>query len=373
MNGGRESRGPDDMSSNGSPTPPAVTVLLCVFNGETHLREAVDSVLAQTFGALELLVVDDASTDATASILASYADPRLRIIRNSENLGLTRSLNLGLREARGTYVARQDADDLSHRQRIEKQFAFLQRNPEVPLVGTQFISIDARGRRRPPHLWTKCLTSLGILWQFLLENPFVHSAVMFRRDVVLHELGGYDERYRTSQDYELWSRLARRYPLRNLRESLVRFRSSAGSISSGYSTDAISSVRGLVIANRIAILGDDSLAEAGLDTMLAATNPRHPSELPSRESFTRDVHALYDRFIEVYPEARGIAEIRAHVASVLARVAIAYAREAPLAMLGMHAESLRWSPSTFAVASMRYLATSVAGARRPIRRAAKPV
>lgn len=359
------------MSSNGSTTPPAVTVLLCVFNGEAHLREAVDSVLAQTFGALELLVVDDASTDATASILASYSDPRLRIISNSENLGLTRSLNLGLRAARGMYVARHDADDLSHPRRIEKQFAFLQRNPEVPLVGTQFISIDDRGRRRPPHLWTKCRTSVGILWQFMFENPFVHSAVMFRRDIVLQELGGYDESYRTNQDYELWSRMARRHPLRNLGESLVRFRSSAGSISSGYSAEAINRVRGLLIANRIAILGDGALAEAGLDTMLDATNPKHPSELPARESFTRAVHALYDRFIEVHPEARGVAEIRAHAASLITRVAIAYAREAPLAMLGMHAESLRWSAATFAVASARFLAMSVAGARRPIRRAAK--
>jgi len=127
---------------------PAVTVLMGVYNGELFVRDAIDSILAQSYRDFELLVVDDGSTDTTPAILASYDDSRLRVLRNEENIGLTRSLNRGLRAARGGLIARQDADDLSLPNRLARQVTFLESHPDVVLLGTQFVSLGA-WRHRP--------------------------------------------------------------------------------------------------------------------------------------------------------------------------------------------------------------------------------
>jgi glycosyltransferase involved in cell wall biosynthesis len=124
---------------------PQVTVLLCVWNGEPHLKAAVDSILAQTFHDFEFLIIDDASTDGTPKFLASLTDPRVRVVRNETNLGLTRSLNRGLKLARGELIARQDADDWSTPDRLELQLPFLRANPPVVAVGAQAQLIDGNG------------------------------------------------------------------------------------------------------------------------------------------------------------------------------------------------------------------------------------
>src|ERR1043166_4865427 len=108
---------------------PAVTVLMSVYNDEKYVREAIDSILAQSFRDFELLVIDDGSTDRTPAILASYDDRRLRVLRNNENIGLTRSLNAGIGAARGPLIARQDADDISYPQRLARQGGVMKRHP----------------------------------------------------------------------------------------------------------------------------------------------------------------------------------------------------------------------------------------------------
>ena len=108
---------------------PKVSVVMSVYNGERYLREAVDSILGQTFGAFEFVIVDDASTDETPLILSGYTDPRIVFLRNDENLGLTRSLNVGLKMACGEYIARQDADDISLPNRLERQVGLLDEQP----------------------------------------------------------------------------------------------------------------------------------------------------------------------------------------------------------------------------------------------------
>src|SRR3990170_6306785 len=103
---------------------PEITVLMSVYNGERFLREAIESILNQTYRDFEFLIINDGSTDSSREIILSYNDPRIRLIDNELNIGLTRSLNKGLRLARGKYIARQDADDISFRKRLEKQVAF---------------------------------------------------------------------------------------------------------------------------------------------------------------------------------------------------------------------------------------------------------
>src|SRR5258705_775698 len=117
-----------------SPPSPQVSVLLPVWNGERHLAAAIESVLGQSFTDFELLIVDDGSTDGSAALIRRYGDERIRLFENEKNLGVTRSLNLGLAQARGRYVARMDADDLSAPERLARQVAFLDSHPEVALV-----------------------------------------------------------------------------------------------------------------------------------------------------------------------------------------------------------------------------------------------
>jgi Glycosyl transferase family 2 len=207
---------------------PAVSVLMAMYNAAAHLRAAVTSVLAQTFTNFEFVIVDDGSTDDSAAIVEGFDDPRIRLIRNAENKGQTACLNQGLVLARGEWIARQDADDLSDPGRLARQMACLQAHPKTVLLGSAGRQIDGDGRalgevRLPVEPWE-------IRWLNFFDNSFLHSAVIFRTAVVRDGFGGYDERYRCSQDYALWSQLARQWPVANLPESLIALRVHAASM-----------------------------------------------------------------------------------------------------------------------------------------------
>ena len=200
---------------------------MAVHDGERHLRAALESVLAQTFGDFELVVVDDGSTDSSRAIVDSYGDPRIRLLANETNIGLTRSLNRGLAACRGRYVARQDADDLSRPERLARQVELLDRRPDVALVASGYTRIDDEGREtgdRPVPL-----DATAIRWRLLFLNAFAHSSVTLRGDVVA-ALGGYDESVHYAQDYELWSRIAERHGVAALPERLASYRRSAESM-----------------------------------------------------------------------------------------------------------------------------------------------
>ena len=204
---------------------------MAVHNGERHLRESVESLLAQTMEDFELLVVDDGSTDGSRGILDSYGDARIRVLTNEQNLGLTPSLNRGLREARSSYVARQDADDLSEPQRFQRQCELLDRRPDVALVASHYRRIDDDGRSTGDRVVP--LETLDIRWRLLFLNAFAHSSVMFRRSVAL-DLAGYDERFRYAQDYDLWSRVAERHDVAAVPETLVSYRRSSDSMTATF-------------------------------------------------------------------------------------------------------------------------------------------
>jgi glycosyltransferase involved in cell wall biosynthesis len=203
---------------------PALTVLMPVFNGARYLRASIDSVLGQTFEDFELLIVDDASTDESLAIARSYTDHRLRVIAHDRNRGLSASLNHGLEVAATEFIARQDQDDLSSPARLAAQHAFLQDHPDVALLGSQALVIDAGGRPLAPI--DRCLEAVTIRWYGLFDNPFVHSSVMFRRSVAL-QYGGFEG---FSQDWALWSRIMDRHGVANLRERLVTYRAHESSI-----------------------------------------------------------------------------------------------------------------------------------------------
>jgi len=200
---------------------PRVSVLMTMFNAAAYLQAAIESLLAQSYRDFELIIVDDGSTDESAAVAESLTDPRLRLVRNPANRGQNACLNQGLALARGEFVARQDADDLSRPDRLEKQARFLETHPEIALLGANAEEIDGSGR--PLGRTDLPRDTLAIRWGNLFFNSFLHSAVMFRTNVIRGEFGGYDEDF-WCQDYALFSRVARRHAVANLAEPLISLR-----------------------------------------------------------------------------------------------------------------------------------------------------
>lgn len=207
---------------------PKVSVVMSVYNGERYLREALESVLDQTLKHYEFLIVDDGSTDKTWDILTSYDDARVQLYRNPRNIGLTPSLNSALSLARGVYIARQDADDVSLPTRLEQQAAFLDQYPQVGLLGTAYQLIDARGNIKSEGCGP--VTDTEIRWRMLFSNAFAHPSVMFRRGLLAH-CEGYDQALPYSQDYDLWARMLQYTQGANLRTPLIAYRAHASSVS----------------------------------------------------------------------------------------------------------------------------------------------
>lgn len=208
---------------------PKVSVILPTYNAATHLGKAINSVLGQTFEDFELIIVNDGSTDNTLDVLGQYSDTRI-IVLTQENLGLPRALNNGIAAARGTYLARQDADDISLPQRLEKQVNFLDKHPDYAMVGgwTQIITPDGPTQRQHTHPASNGQLQI----QLLMNNQFVHSAVMLRASC-LDTTGRYSEdpEHFPPEDYDLWLKIAQHFLVANMPEVLLQYLELPSSIS----------------------------------------------------------------------------------------------------------------------------------------------
>ncbi len=201
---------------------PRVTVLMAVYNGERFLRQAIESILAQTFTDFELLIVDDGSTDRTPDIIRSYRDPRIRVMRHESNRGVAYTRSCALPLARGEYVAVLDADDVSYPHRLETQVAYLDAHPDIVLLGSSCEYINEQGGIiHTVHV--RSTDPLSIRWRLLFGNCITHSTVMYRSLRVL-ELGGYNDSVFAGEDYDLYVRLAVNHRIAQLDEVLVQHR-----------------------------------------------------------------------------------------------------------------------------------------------------
>lgn len=298
---------------------PMVTVLMPVYNGERYLRYAVDSILNQTFKDLEFLIIDDGSTDTSREIIRSYADPRIRLIENVKNQGLIKTLNRGLELAQGTYIARQDQDDVSHLQRLEKQVNFFTAHPGVVLAGTQVNSMDQYGRTSRPFGCCVLKSEIAIRWQSMFDNPFVHSSVMMRTDVVRRE-GGYDEHFVACEDFEFFSRLTYTYQTSNLSEVLLDYRYHADSITS-HCTKEHNLLIGEILQRTLARYLKGAVPPQWVKTWLAVNNPHNFSFVPSGNDIAQGIRSFHRCFAEKYPDAHSNVEIRSHIARIGIRIA----------------------------------------------------
>jgi glycosyltransferase involved in cell wall biosynthesis len=199
---------------------------MSVYNDKKYLAQAIESILAQTFGDFEFLILDDASTDGSAAIIESYAekDRRIRILANPKNIGLGASLKKGVEAAGGEFIARMDADDISPKDRFQKQVDYLTKHPDIKILGGDHTIIDDEGSPISKLFYPK---SSGLMrWNMLLGNGLIVSngATMMRKEFI-EMIGGYSA-YRAAQDYELWTRLLEYepFPIANMADIILYYR-----------------------------------------------------------------------------------------------------------------------------------------------------
>lgn len=210
---------------------PLISVVMPVHNGLPHLHAAIESILTQSLADFEFICIDDASTDGSAELLASVQDKRVHLVRNRQQTGLSVVLNRALRLARGVYWARMDADDISLPNRLEQQAAFLNDHPEISLVGAWAKTIGLAEEQT----WKMSSNPAAVKAELLFNSPFVHSAIMLRRQDFLQARLRYNPSVVRAQDFDLWERASQKLKMANLPKVLQRYRIHAAQVGQKYS------------------------------------------------------------------------------------------------------------------------------------------
>lgn len=249
---------------------PLVSMIVSTHNDALYIQAAIDSILGQTFTDFELILIDDASTDATPQLLAQQTDPRLIVLRNEQNLGLTRSLNRGLEAAQGRYIARMDADDIAvPLDRLEKQVAFMESHPTVGMICGNMASIRPDGTflDEGKPVYSRAAGSHAYLrWCLLWGNPISHITVLIRREVLTRHHLHYQPEFNTAEDYDLWSRLSHMTELVRMQEIWAHRRVLTTSVSNTRFAEQMALTEQIMEREMGLLLGyaPDSMAAKGL-------------------------------------------------------------------------------------------------------------
>ncbi len=213
---------PSDADRIEKMSTPSVSVVMSVFNGELFLREAVESVLGQDFGDFEFIIINDGSTDSSGIILDSYkaTDDRVRVY-HQENRGLVASLNRGCEVAQGKYIARMDADDISIKERLTWQFEFLEKHPDISVVGGAVALINSKGE--PIGKYRAPITGPGLKAALLDHCALIHPTVLMRNEAFA-AVRGYRKALVDAEDWDLWLRMADHFELTNLKQVVLKYR-----------------------------------------------------------------------------------------------------------------------------------------------------
>ena len=293
---------------------PRVSVVTPAYNAAPYLQQALDSMLGQTFTDFEMIVVDDASSDATLEILVANRDPRLRVVRNAQNLGVVGSRNRGMSLARGALIAPFDADDVSLPNRLAKQVAYLDAHPETTLIGTGTRYLEG-GAVRPGKLVSRTEPVL-LRWYLHVGNPFGHSTVMYRASAVaaLGEL--MIEEYFYAEDFEYFHRLMTQGEVGFLNEPLVLYRRHPGAVSMKY--EAVMQEHAALVLERAYRPWFGDGARAAADTvMLLLFQRRAPQSVAMLAGLGTVLAKLLGGFLSTYPATEAErAAIEAHTAGL---------------------------------------------------------
>ena len=281
---------------------PRVSVLMAAHNAAPYLRQAIDSVLRQSFADLELILVNDGSTDETADIAAAYRDPRLRVVTNSRNLGVAEARNEGFAVARGTYLAIHDADDISHPTRLARQVEHLDRHPGDVLVATDIRQMHIQGEMVQPRTGGAA-SRLLLEWMLHLGNPLAFSSAMMRASALRRLPQFLREERRYAEDYDLYVRLLAHGGVARLPVPLVIYRVHPQSSSARHRTRMIEQtsrvMREMWPADVLA--GEDRRAAAALIARHLAAGT--PADNPDVLRKVRDtLRRLADEFIDSRPD-----------------------------------------------------------------------
>ncbi len=337
------------MSTSGNK---AVSVVMAVHNGAAFVGKTIESILSQDHRQFEFIIIDDASTDDTPAIVASFQDARIRYSRNERNIGQTASLNIGIRQAQGEYIARIDADDIAKSGRFKEQVNFLDAHPEVAVVGTWQETIDIHGRlqgvrRFPTDPWQigmGLFTCSPLNW-FCLSHP----TVMIRKSA-LEKVGLFDETLRISQDYDLWLRISRSFSLANIPYVGLQYRAHGQSLSQKDLSRTKSEIKTIIGRNVDHVLpGLNSGDREALIGMLLFD--------PLKDD-PKKVMGLFDRYLKGLAQATAVKAPEANVKAYSERLKVLYVpqiiKQDPLLGLTLFFKALFFQTGT--VISKRFLA-----------------
>jgi len=197
-----------------------ISIIMPAFNAEKYIKEAINSILSQTYSNFELIIIDDGSRDNTSSIIESYNDKRIVFIKNEKNLGIVDSRNKGIACSKGKYIACMDSDDIALPLRLEIQYDFMENNQDIGLCGGQAISFGS-GRKRKPML-TSSFCHYDIAFDLLFKCPFIHPTIFIRKDILVKHKIVYEKV--STEDYQLYARLLKYTKFINLPETLIYYR-----------------------------------------------------------------------------------------------------------------------------------------------------
>ena len=215
-----------------------VTVLMPVYNGEKHLKEAIESILNQTFTDFEFLIINDGSDDSSEIIINSYKDSRIRYIKNEKNLKLITTLNKGIDLSIGKYIVRMDADDISAENRIELLVNFMEKNPEIGVCGSYFETIGLENKI------VKYPTQSDDLETCLLfYNPICHPTTIWRRDIIKKNSIYFKIDYIHAEEYKFWSEISNHSKLANIPEVLLYYREHDAQISQKHAEEQLKTAK----------------------------------------------------------------------------------------------------------------------------------
>lgn len=203
-----------------------VSVIMSAYNSESYLNESIESILKQSFDNYEYIIVNDGSTDNSRKIMESYKDKRIKILNNKNNMGLTVSLNKAIKLAKGEYIIRMDADDVSLPLRIEKQVKYMDIHPEVGICGSWVKTIG----RYPSKIWKYSSDRNYLKASLIYKSPLAHPSVVMRRKYMIENNLSYNPYYKSAQDYDLWTRCVDYFEISNIEEVLLLFRRHANAI-----------------------------------------------------------------------------------------------------------------------------------------------
>lgn len=278
---------------------PRVTVLMPVYNGGEYLREAIESILGQTFRDFDFLIIDDGSTDRSAEVIGAYQDTRIRSVHNETNLGLIATLNKGLDLAEGEFVCRMDQDDISLPERLTRQVAFMENRPEVAVCGSWFRKFGAgsskvvRWRTDPD----------GIRCGLLFDSMVGHPTVMLRRDFLRKYDLRYDPAYMNAEDFALWVKVAEHADLANLGEVLLNYRVHPAQITQSASAGQRETAGTIRLAQLLKMEIDPSPAEYVIHQAISTCISTGVENLfPRAEEWLCKLKDANDR-TRIYPEA----------------------------------------------------------------------